>query len=44
MKASREMKRIAAWALAAAALGGVFAAYLQPGLVADLATRLWSCF
>lgn len=30
--------------LAAAALGAVFAAYLSPHLVTDLALRLWSCF
>jgi hypothetical protein len=26
------------------ALGLVFAAYLQPDLMLDLANRLWSCF
>ena len=34
-------------ALLAAALlvlGLTFAAYLQPGLMLDLATRLWACF
>jgi len=32
-------------ALAAAALlAGVFAAYLNPHLVVDLATRVWACF
>ncbi|HXD07875.1 MAG TPA: hypothetical protein VN680_17745 [Burkholderiaceae bacterium] len=28
----------------ALALGLVFAAYLQPGFVVDLANRVWSCF
>lgn len=31
-------------AVAAAALGAVFAAYLSPHMVTDLALRLWSCF
>lgn len=31
-------------ALAAAALATVFAAYLNPHTVMDLATRVWSCF
>jgi hypothetical protein len=31
-------------AVAAAALGLVFAAYLQPALIVDLGNRLWSCF
>ncbi|MEY4907546.1 MAG: hypothetical protein RL260_1264 [Pseudomonadota bacterium] len=31
-------------AVAAVALGLVFAAYLQPGLIVDLGNRLWSCF
>jgi len=30
--------------VAAAALGLVFAAYLQPALIVDLGNRLWSCF
>jgi len=25
-------------------LGAVFAAYLNPNLAVDLATRVWSCF
>ena len=33
-----------AWVLAAAVLGSVFAAYLDPHAVVDLATRVWSCF
>lgn len=32
-----------AWALAALALTAVFAAYLDPHVVLDLATRVWSC-
>lgn len=37
-------KRWALWAAVAAALAAVFASYLQPGLMVDLANRLWSCF
>jgi len=33
-----------AWIAALAALGAVFAAYLQPALMVDLANRVWSCF
>lgn len=29
---------------AAAALAGVFAAYLNPHTVVDLANRVWACF
>jgi hypothetical protein len=33
------------WAVAAAlALAGVFAAYLNPHLMVDLANRIWACF
>jgi hypothetical protein len=32
-----------AWTVAAAALAAVFAAYLNPHVVVDLATRVWSC-
>lgn len=33
------------WRIAAvAALGLVFASYLQPSLIFDLANRVWSCF
>jgi hypothetical protein len=38
------MKRAVAWGAALVALAAVFAAYLQPGLVVDLANRVWSCF
>jgi uncharacterized membrane protein YraQ (UPF0718 family) len=40
----RRVRKIAGWALAAAALAGVFAAYLSPHVVVDLANRLWACF
>jgi hypothetical protein len=32
------------WLLALLALGAVFAAYLDPHVVVDLANRVWSCF
>lgn len=32
------------WAIALAALALVFAAYLNPHLVVDLANRVWACF
>ena len=38
------MKRAVAWSAALVVLATVFAAYLQPGLVVDLANRVWSCF
>ena len=34
----------AAWLAAALALALVFAAYLSPHLVVDLASRVWACF
>jgi len=34
----------AAWLAAALALALVFAAYLSPHLVVDLANRVWACF
>ena len=37
-------RRAALGASVALALAAVFAAYLQPGLMLDLANRLWSCF
>lgn len=37
-------RRLAAVLLAGAALAGVFAAYLNPHLVVDLASRVWACF
>ena len=37
--------RVMSWGLAAAlVLGLVFAAYLNPHTVFDLATRVWACF
>jgi len=36
--------RALAWAVAAAALAAVFALYLSPHLVVDLANRVWACF
>lgn len=40
----RRARRLLAWAACALALGAVFAAYLSPHLVADLANRVWACF
>lgn len=34
---------VAAWALAVLVLAAVFAAYLDPHVVVDLATRVWAC-
>lgn len=36
--------RIAFTALVLLVLAGVFAAYLSPHLVVDLANRVWACF
>ena len=36
--------RIALWSAAAVALVAVFAAYLDPHLAADVASRIWACF
>jgi hypothetical protein len=36
--------RVAAWLAVLAALALVFAAYLDPHLMAELANRLWACF
>lgn len=38
------LQRVALWSAAGALLALVFAAYLQPELAFDLATRVWSCF
>ncbi len=43
MKSGR-LARMAWGAAAAALLAAVFAAYLNPHTVVDLATRVWSCF
>ena len=40
----RRVLRAAAWAAALAALLLVFTAYLDPHLMADLASRAWACF
>jgi hypothetical protein len=40
----RPVRLALAGALAVAALGLVFASYLQPALIVDLGNRLWSCF
>ena len=37
-------RRLLGWAAVALALGAVFAAYLSPHLVVDLANRVWACF
>jgi hypothetical protein len=36
--------RLGAWLAALALLAAVFAAYLNPHLMVDLANRVWSCF
>jgi hypothetical protein len=35
--------RFTMWMLACAALGATFCLYAHPGVVFDLATRIWSC-
>lgn len=37
-------RRLLAWTCTAIALGAVFAAYLQPSLMVELANQVWSCF
>lgn len=37
-------RRLLVWSAAVAALAAVFASYLQPHLVVDLANRVWACF
>ena len=41
---TRLVLRGAAWSGAVAALAAVFAAYLNPHLMVDLANRVWACF
>ncbi len=36
--------RVLAWAAALLVLAGVFAAYLSPQLMRDVADFVWSCF
>jgi len=37
-------QRALLWAAVAVMLAAVFAAYLNPHMAVDLATRVWSCF
>jgi hypothetical protein len=42
-----KLQRTARWGLglaALAALGLIFASYLQPDMMVQLATQLWNCF
>ena len=41
---STRWQRPVLWLAVAVVLGAVFAAYLNPDLAVDLATRVWSCF
>lgn len=38
------LRQLAVWVGVAAGLAAVFAAYQNPHLVVDLATRVWACF
>ena len=38
------LRRALGWSAAAVVLALVFAAYLNPHLVVDLANRVWACF
>jgi hypothetical protein len=38
------LRRTLVWLVVAAALALVFAAYLSPHRVVDLANRVWACF
>lgn len=38
------VRRVAAWTAVLAVLALVFAAYLNPHTVFDLANRVWACF
>ena len=40
----RPAAQVAVWATTLTVLALVFAAYLSPHLVADLANRVWACF
>jgi hypothetical protein len=40
----RPVRQALVGAVVIAALGLVFASYLQPALIVDLGNRLWSCF
>jgi len=37
-------RRALVWAAVGVVLAAVFAAYLSPHVVVDLATRVWACF
>ena len=37
-------KRVIGWSAALAALALVFASYLRPDFVVDLANQVWACF
>ncbi len=37
-------RALLAWTVVLLTLASVFAAYLSPHMVVDLATRVWSCF
>ncbi len=39
-----KVRTLAIFLLATTALAAVFWLYLQPGLIVDLAARIWSCF
>ncbi|MCU0968337.1 MAG: hypothetical protein MUF03_05840 [Rubrivivax sp.] len=43
-QARSTLRHVLAWAAALAVLGLVFAAYLSPHFVVDLASRVWACF
>ena len=44
MKPPLPARRLAAWAGAALALGGVFALYAHPEVAVMVAEQLWACF
>jgi hypothetical protein len=41
---SLRTRRLLLWLMVAVALSMVFAAYLNPHTVVDLAARVWACF
>ena len=42
--ALRGWVKAALWALVLIVLGGVFAMYLQPDFMVDMANQVWACF